>query len=248
MFRAGLRPQTTSPFYLRTFHDFKTHRMNMTKHTIRNLTVLGIALIGGQLLAATPTATLRPIAPVTSCASLTQVAIAKEVEADVRIRHAREGIIEGARYCEVQGVIDERIRFELRLPVAGWTQRFVQLGCGGLCGVLEVRLEHADDCRLAQDHALVLGSTDMGHEGRSMGDGSFGTNPQARIDFAYRAVHLTAVASKALIQKYYGQKTRFAYFSGCSDGGREALMEAERFPNDFDGIAAGAPAMNFQVG
>jgi feruloyl esterase len=80
-----------------------------------------------------------------------------------------------------------------------------------------------------------------------MGDGGFGNDPALRTDFAYRGVHLTALAVKALIKLYYGQPQRYAYFSGCSDGGREALMEAERFPDDFNGIAAGAPALNFQL-
>ena len=77
-------------------------------------------------------------------------------------------------------------------------------------------------------------------------DGQFGQKDyQLRIDFAYRGVHVTTVAAKALIAAFYGQPARYSYFSGCSDGGREALMEAERYPQDFNGITAGAPAMNF---
>lgn len=192
-------------------------------------------------------ATLAAIAPVRSCAELAQTDLAPQVGAAVQIQHAAEGVIDGGRYCKLEGVIAPQIRFEARLPVAGWTQRYVQLGCGGLCGVLQLRLEHAEDCAPARDHALALASTDMGHEARTLGDGSFGADPRARIDFAYRGVHLTALAVEALIHAYYGQDPRYRYFSGCSDGGREGLMEAERFPTDFDGIAAGAPAMNFLV-
>jgi feruloyl esterase len=84
----------------------------------------------------------------------------------------------------------------------------------------------------------------MGHTGGM--DGQFGAKDyQLRIDFAYRGVHVTTLAAKALIAKFYGQAARYSYFSGCSDGGREALMEAERYPQDFNGVAAGAPAMNF---
>ena len=87
-------------------------------------------------------------------------------------------------------------------------------------------------------------STDMGHSGGM--DGKFGESDyQLRIDFAYRGVHVTTLAAKALIEKYYGQKPKYSYFAGCSDGGREALMEAQRYPTDFNGITAGAPAMNF---
>ena len=85
----------------------------------------------------------------------------------------------------------------------------------------------------------------MGGSGND--SGAFGADPQKRIDFAYRGNHATALVAKALIKLFYGQSPRYSYFSGCSDGGREALVEAERYPQDFDGIAAGAPAMNFQV-
>ncbi len=73
-----------------------------------------------------------------------------------------------------------------------------------------------------------------------------GRDPQKRIDFAWRANHLTAVLAKAVMQTLYRQPPKYAYFMGCSDGGREALMEAQRFPQDFDGISAGAPAAFFQ--
>ena len=185
--------------------------------------------------------------PAVSCASLAQPGIDAEVGAAVKIQSVVEGPIRGARFCQIKGTIAPQIRFELRLPVAGWTQRYLQTGCGGLCGMLDVHVEHADTCTAIKDNAVALASTDMGHQGRYMGDGSFGADPQARVDFAYRGVHLTALASKALIRKYYGQPAKYSYFSGCSDGGREALMEVERFPQDFDGVAAGAPAMNFQV-
>ena len=210
--------------------------------------IVGLALSGTFMksAAAAPQA-LAPVAPAVSCTSLAQPGIDAEVGAAVTIQSAAEGTIRGARFCQVKGTIAPHIRFELRLPVSGWTQRYLQTGCGGLCGVLEVHAEHAETCTAIKNNAVALASTDMGHQGRYMGDGSFGTDPQARVDFAYRGVHLTALAAKALIHKYYGQAAKFSYFSGCSDGGREALMEVERFPQDFDGVAAGAPAMNFQV-
>lgn len=90
---------------------------------------------------------------------------------------------------------------------------------------------------------FAVASTDMGHQGAG---GEFGRDSQKRADFAHRAVHLTAVAAKALIRSFYGREPAYAYFTGCSGGGREALVEAQRCPGDFDGILAGA-AMNFQV-
>ncbi len=213
-----------------------------------------LALFGAGVAVARPApalANLAAVKPVIDCAALASVDVSDAVGAKTTITSAKLSGSGDKAFCAVQGVIAPKIRFELRLPTAGWTQRYLQVGCGGLCGVLSIRTEHADGCTPVKDGAIALASTDMGHEGKggmaAMGDGAFGADPQARIDFAYRGVHLTSVASKALIARFYGQAPRFSYFSGCSDGGREALMEAQRFPGDFDGIAAGAPAMVFTV-
>ncbi|MBI1684291.1 tannase/feruloyl esterase family alpha/beta hydrolase [Caulobacter hibisci] len=213
-----------------------------------------VALAGASFAAAQPVPTLAklaPVKPVIDCAALVSADVSDAVGAKTTITSAKLSGSGDKAFCAVQGVIAPKIRFELRLPTNGWTQRYLQVGCGGLCGVLNVRTEHADGCTPVKDGAIALASTDMGHEGKggmaAMGDGTFGADPQLRIDFAYRGVHLTSVASKALIARFYGQAPRYSYFSGCSDGGREALMEAQRFPGDFDGIAAGAPAMVFTV-
>lgn len=122
----------------------------------------------------------------------------------------------------------------------------MQVGCGGLCGSINLSLSNASGCLPAMNGEFVVAATDMGHHG-SMMDASWAEDPQKRIDFAWRANHLTAVLSKAVIQMLYRQPPKYAYFMGCSDGGREALMEAQRFPQDFDGISAGAPAAFFPV-
>ena len=237
------------------------NKREMRLSTQHNPLRLAAALIASALLSALfalPTAAqtasaasglahLEAVAPVAPCASLQSADLSPIVGAQTTIASAKEDRVGRALYCLVKGTIAPEIRFEARLPTSGWTQRFLQLGCGGLCGHLDIRVERDEGCAPAQNSELVLASTDMGHEGANLGDGSFGKDPQKRIDFAYRGVHLTAVVTKALIEKYYGRKPRYSYFSGCSDGGREALMEVERFPNDFDGVAAGAPAMNFQV-
>jgi feruloyl esterase len=148
-------------------------------------------------------------------------------------------------YCEVEGIVDPAIRFEVRLPTAGWSQRYLQLGCGGLCGSIQMRVDHGQGCVPLGRGEMILATTDMGH---STGGGAWAaTDPGAKADFGYRAVHLTAVAAKAVAGLFYHHLPRFSYFSGCSDGGREALIEAQRFPEDFDGISAGAPALNFTV-
>ena len=195
-------------------------------------------------------ADLKAVSPVIDCPQLKTIDFSGAVGAKTRIREVT-AVADGtpAPYCRVLGTIDPAIQFEVRLPVSNWTQRFLQTGCGGLCGNLSINVGRTEGCAPATNGEIALASTDMGHSngpGRGNGDPTWAAeNPQTEIDFAYRAQHLTAVAAKALIRQYYGQNPRYSYFSGCSDGGREALMEAERYPEDFNGIAAGAPAMNF---
>jgi hypothetical protein len=207
--------------------------------------VLGSAqtATGPSLSPATAPA-LSIVKPVMDCSKLATVDLSELVGARTYVTSA--AVVPDARpapYCRVTGYVVPMVKFEVRLPLTGWTQRFVQTGCGGLCGSLNIRLGNADGCYPADHGELALASTDMGHTGGM--DGKFGGEYRLRIDFAYRGIHVTTVAAKALISAYYGQSAKYSYFAGCSDGGREALMEAERFPEDFNGITAGAPAMNF---
>lgn len=187
-------------------------------------------------------ANLAPVTPTVSCASLAGLDLSGATGAKTDLSASE---VAGAKpYCRVTGTIAPAIKFEVRLPMAGWTQRYLQTGCGGLCGNLRIDAGKAQDCTPVTDGSIVLASTDMGHQG--MG-GAWGENLQQRVDFAHRGVHVTALAAKGLIRAFYGQAPRYSYFSGCSDGGREALIEAQRYPQDFDGIAAGAPALNFAI-
>jgi hypothetical protein len=151
-----------------------------------------------------------------------------------------------APVCDVKGTIGPGASlFELQLPTQGWTQRYLQAGCGGLCGNLSVNAPMASTCVPVTNGQIAMAATDMGHEGGN--DGSWALSPQAKIDFAYRGEHATAQVAKAIINKFYARPSKYSYFDGCSDGGREALMETQRFPDDFDGIAAGAPANDLIV-
>lgn len=196
-------------------------------------------------------ASLAEIAPVLACDKLAGGALndqlAAVVGAKTEILNAKAIHQDGATYCEISTLIAPNIHSQYRFPVKGWTQRYLQTGCGGLCGMVDIHTEHDQGCVPADTHALALGATDMGHSNKHMGDGSFGDDPQARIDFAYRGQHLTVVLGKELVRQFYGVPAKYNYFAGCSDGGREALMEAQRYPNDFNGISAGAPAMNFVI-
>lgn len=197
---------------------------------------------GGAATQARGLAPLAAVAPVASCADLAKLDLSAATGA-ATTQEAKA--VAGAKpYCAVTGTIAPAIRFEVRLPLTGWTQRFLQTGCGGLCGNLRIDAGKSEGCAPVTDGSIVLASTDMGHQGM---DTAWGDDPQKRKDFAERGVHVTALAAKALIKAFYGQAQRYAYFSGCSDGGREALIEAQRYPQDFDGIAAGAPALNFTI-
>jgi feruloyl esterase len=138
--------------------------------------------------------------------------------------------------CQVTGKIASNAQFVVQLPSTVWTGQYVQSGCGGYCGSLNPN----EDCQRAFSRGAAIGYSDLGTTG--MQDLSWALDEGARRDFAYVANHELAVAAKAIIAAYYGQPPAYSYFIGCSDGGREALIEAQRFPDDFDGIVAGAPA------
>ncbi len=137
---------------------------------------------------------LPALRPVTSCAGLLRADVSRAVGAPTRISGA--AVVSGSEaepYCDVRGVIQPEIDFEVRLPTQGWTQRFLQTGCGGLCGNLRIHVDHAADCTPVTNGQIALASTDMGHEG--MGGEWAAENPQSKVDFAYRGVHLTALAA-----------------------------------------------------
>ena len=219
------------------------------KVLVANCLVLGMCLFASVASCyAQQTGTLGVVKPAVDCSALASLSLHDAVGVDVTLQAATVSTAKGP-FCHVTGVIAPAIHLEVDLPVEHWTQRLLQAGCGGLCGMINASIGNAGGCELAINGEFVVAATDMGHQSQmgSPTEGSFATDPQKRIDFAYRANHLTALTAKALIHAYYGQPQKFAYFSGCSDGGREAMMEAERFPDDFDGISAGAPAMYFQV-
>jgi feruloyl esterase len=142
----------------------------------------------------------------------------------------------------VQGVIkpsaDSEIKFEVWLPpAASWNGKYEGIGNGGFAGSLIY-----PSINWALTGGYAVSGTDTGHEGGPLDSDWAKGHPEKVVDFGWRGVHETALASKAIVEAYYGKAPTRAYFSGCSDGGREALMEAQRFPKDYDGIVAGAPA------
>jgi feruloyl esterase len=147
-------------------------------------------------------------------------------------------------HCDVRGVIWPEAHFAIQLPDT-WNDRFQMVGNGGTAGVISFA---------AMEKALKLGfataSTDTGHTASKEPLASFAyvtpENPQGRrkfLDFAYLSVHETTVLAKQVIQAYYGAGPRYSYWVGCSTGGRQGLQEAQRYPEDFDGLVVGAPGL-----
>ena len=138
--------------------------------------------------------------------------------------------------CKVSGTIEQSIGFEVNLP-ANWNNKLLVVGIGGNAGTIS-------DTSLGWKRNYATATTDTGHKGNG-GDTSWAlNNPKGERDFAERAFHLTTIAAKEISKLFYGAAPQKAYFTGCSGGGRQALIEAQRFPADFDGIIVGAPAYN----
>jgi hypothetical protein len=171
----------------------------------------------------------------------TTITIAQSVAAG-RFTPPYGNAIENApAFCRVAGVIqpvpDSYIRFEVWLPASGWNEKYLGVGNGGFAGSIDFRAMGENLKR-----GYVTAGTDTGHEADGTDASWAYHHPEKVIDFGYRGLHLTTANAKALVRAFYERPQQHAYFDSCSDGGREALMEAQRFPDDFDGILAGAPA------
>ncbi len=176
--------------------------------------------------------------PRKSCESLAQVKLKDLAQIKAAMLPAA-----GTRpaHCSVTGMLSPEIAFEVSLPTA-WNGRFYMIGNGGHAG------EALDDAgRVAQrNEAVRLGfafaQTNTGHDSKKEPGATFVlSNPEKAIDYAYRAVHLTATTAKELTKDYYGKAVSKAYWNSCSNGGRQGLIEAQRYADDFDGIVANAP-------
>ena len=145
-----------------------------------------------------------------------------------------------AQSCKVSALIGKTLHFELQMPQE-WNRRLLYLGGGGWDGSIFL-MARTPPAELA---AYVRVASDGGHQGSPI-DASWAiNNPKAQSDFAYLSVHAVLQATNPIVHAYYSEVPRFRYFEGCSNGGREGLISATRFPEDFDGIIAGAPAYNW---
>lgn len=176
------------------------------------------------------------------CETIGKRTFGKEVKLDsARAVAATEKL---PAHCEVRGVIWPEAKFIVKLPEA-WNERFQMVGNGGTAGVLSIG---AVDTALRNGFAAA--STDTGHDAAKEPLATFAyvtpENPNGRrklIDFAYLSVHETAVLAKKIIAAHYGKAAKYSYWVGCSTGGRQGMQEAQRYPEDFDGLVIGAPGM-----
>ncbi|MBV9505437.1 MAG: tannase/feruloyl esterase family alpha/beta hydrolase [Acidobacteriia bacterium] len=155
-------------------------------------------------------------------------------------------------YCRIDGMVDKRtgnggvtygIGFAVSLP-QNWNGRFLMQGGGGLNGSVQFPLgANAAGTEPGLVRRFAVASTDTGHEGKGGFDGSFQQDQQASLDFAYVAIGRAAEIAKRIVAEYYSKPIDYSYFAGCSTGGREAMLMAERYPTYFDGVVAGSPAM-----
>lgn len=152
-------------------------------------------------------------------------------------------------FCRVAATLrpstDSDIKIEVWMPLANWNGKFQGVGNGGLAGFITTtagsgQLERGMAEALKRGYATA--STDTGHTGNTAAP--FLGHPEKLVDFAYRAVHEMTVTAKAIIHAFYDTNPKLSYWNGCSLGGRQGLVEAQRFPDDYDGIIAGAPAIS----
>lgn len=198
-----------------------------------------LVVLGTVAAGVAPAAASSGTRPVRSCADLVRTFDVP----DARTRVTSASVVPGAvEFCDVRGTIEPNVGFQLKLPVRGYQGRYVQYGCGGFCGVIGDPAFPAG-CGPAFGEAAVA-ATDDGHQAsiENPFDTTWAISDQkARDDYFYRAPHALSKVSKHIISVFYGKAPKKSYFTGCSNGGREGLLLAQRYPRDFDGIIAAAP-------
>lgn len=191
--------------------------------------------------------------PTTPCEGLatlalpnTKITIAQTISSGSFTPPGGKAIEKLPAFCRVAGVLepsaDSHIEFEVWMPATGWNGKFQGIGNGGFAGAIGYGW---GGLSTAVTLGYAAASTDTGHKGSGT-DATWALgHPEKIVDFGYRAIHEMTVQSKAIVKAYYGHAPRRSYFASCSNGGRQALMEAQRYPADYDGIIAGAPANNW---
>jgi len=213
------------------------------------------------------TAAILPVVtPVMACADLLKVDFTGLEGAPTKLNSAvvvDPSASVPTQQCVVTGYVASKVKFTVRMPTQTWTQRLVMKGCGGYCGDLIAPTPTGYDvggnsgagvgCPFVNSGELAIAAHNGGHTGNTnagrflaaIADGMWAIEDStALIDFFYASNHKATVAAKAVMNTFYGRIPTYSYFDGCSSGGRAALHEAQRFPDDYDGILAGSPTID----
>jgi hypothetical protein len=175
------------------------------------------------------------------CAAVAHLDWASMTILSARVIPAADGVPE---HCRVSGMIAPEVKFELNLPNA-WNRRFYMHGNGGFAGENPESGPRPAIRANALKQGFVAVQTNTGHDAQAEPIASFAADYAKQVDYAFRAVHMTVAESKKIVAAYYGRAPAYSYWDGCSTGGRQGLISAQRFAADFDGILAGAPVLNF---
>ena len=195
------------------------------------VTVAAVALLGALAGSAAPCESLKSLSLPNTTVTAAEQVLAKPSGSQSFV----------PAHCRVAMVLtpspDSHIEMEVWLPLENWNGKFQAVGNGGWAGVISYGAMVA-----ALQNGYATASTDTGHKG---GSGVFAVgHPEKLIDFGYRSMHEMTVAAKRVVAAFYDRAPRLSYYNGCSTGGRQGLMEAQRYPDDFDAIVAGAPVYN----
>jgi hypothetical protein len=215
-----------------------TESRHKTGQVLKTLLLSSVALYAAPAVAAT------------SCASLTGLSLPNNTTITLAQSYAAGQTVSGSTVapvglCRVAGTAkpgaQSNIHFEVWIPTDGsWNGKYQQVGNGGFAGAISL-----STIANAVSRGYAAAGTDDGTSGPPAGAPSFIGNPDVLIDYGFRALKVTSDNSKAIIKALTGEGPQRSYFVGCSDGGREALQQAQRFPDDFDGIIVGSPTNDF---
>jgi hypothetical protein len=173
-----------------------------------------------------------------ACKALLQRDFGQTLDAPARLTAAALVEPDGGvpAHCKLEGYVAPQVGLELRLPASDWNGKLLTQGCGAMCGMML----GSEACAEAVSRGYACVTTDMGHRGLPY-DGKWAyNNPVAEIDLGHRATHVATLAARAVVEAYYSAAPQRSYFRGCSTGGRQALVAAQRYPYDYDGIIGGA--------
>ncbi|MCC1491083.1 tannase/feruloyl esterase family alpha/beta hydrolase [Cognatishimia sp. F0-27] len=181
-----------------------------------------------------------------ACTALRDVVVDTTTVSSARVIPASDTL---PAYCEVRATARPAISIEVRLPMEGWNGKYYQSGCGGFCGVLgraDAGGGWINAMRPGLERGYATATSDSGHHGLGVTDAGWALhNPHAERDWGWRSIGETNRVAQAMIDAFYGAASEQAIFQGCSTGGRMAHVAAERYPEMFDGIISGAPAMDY---